>query len=101
MHAQEAEVEFQALVTRPAESLAALRRLQGAWRSFLSRHAEDPWADEARVAVIAVSVEIAVRSQASEDEAEARRSGETYLAREGAAQKARVRELLARLPEHR
>lgn len=99
--AKRAEVEFEALVTRPAESLEDLRRLREAWRSFVGRHTEGPRVDEARVAFVAVSVEIAVRSRTPEDAAEARRSGKTYLDREDAAQRARVQDLLARLPQDR
>jgi hypothetical protein len=91
------EAEFDALKAREAGSLDELRRVREEWRSFLSRHPQGPRADEARVEMIAVSVEIAVRTRAVADEAEARGQARAYLARSGAAQKERVRALVARL----
>ncbi len=96
-----AAAEYAVLADRRSESIAELRLSREAWRSFLTRHPKGARADEARVSVIAASVEVAVRSRAAADEAEARRDGETYLAREDAAQKGRVQTLLARLPGNR
>lgn len=91
------EAQFQALSARRPGSIPEQRRLREAWRSFLSRDPDGPHADEARVAVITASVEIAVQSRDAADEAQARRDAASYLARPDAAQKSRVQSLLLRL----
>ena len=87
-----AETEYRGLESRGAgTSLAAERE---AWRAFAVRHPEDPRADEARVRVVSLGVELARQTGAEDDRARARKDAADYLARKDAAQKERVRSLL-------
>lgn len=87
-----AESEYRALESHGAgPSLAAQRE---AWRAFAVRHPEDPRADEARVRVVSLGVELARQTGAEGDRARARKDGADYLARKDAPQKERVRSLL-------
>jgi hypothetical protein len=86
------EAEYRALESRT--TAASLAELREAWRAFALRHPDEPRADEARVRVIALGIDIARRTGLSSDEAQARKDAADYLARKDAAQKERVRALL-------
>ena len=87
-----ADAEYRALDSRTAGTSLALQR--DAWRAFALRHSADPRADEARVRVVALGVDLARRTGAEGDRAQARKDAADYLARADAAQKERVRSLL-------
>ena len=67
------------------------------WRSFAERHPDDPRADEARVRVVALGVDLARQTGDEADRALAQKDAADYLARPDAPQKTRVRALLAGL----
>jgi hypothetical protein len=102
--ADRTEAEYGALARREgsardqdARDAAELRSLRNRWRAFIERHPESPRADEARVRVVALGVEIARATKTSSDAEEARRDGAAYLDRDDAVQKDRVKALLAGL----
>lgn len=87
-----ADTEYRALEARAGG--ASLAQERDAWRAFVLRHSVDPRADEARVRVVALGVDLARRTGADGDRAQARRDALNYLARKDAFQKERVRALL-------
>ena len=87
-----ADAEYRALGSGTAG--ASLAQEREAWRAFALRHSADPRADEARVRVVVLGVDLARRTGAEGDRAQARKDALDYLARKDAAQKERVRSLL-------
>ena len=78
---------------RPVD-VASWRRLRERWRAFAAAHPAAPQADEARVRVIASGLELVRLGAGAEDAATFRRDAESYLAREDAPQKPRIRSML-------
>ena len=87
-----ADAEYRALDSRIAG--ASLAQERDAWRAFALRHSADPRADEARVRVVVLGVDLARRTGAEGDRAQARKDALDYLARKDAAQKERVGSLV-------
>ena len=93
--ASPADTEYRALESRGAG--ASLAQKREAWRAFAVRYPGDPRADEARVRVVALGVDLARQTGAEDDRAQAEKDAADYLARPDAVQKERVRSLRERL----
>ena len=93
--ASPADTEYRALESRGAG--ASLAQKREAWRAFAVRYPGDPRADEARVRVVALGVDLARQTGAEEDRAQVWKDAADYLARPDAVQKERVRSLRERL----
>jgi hypothetical protein len=92
-HDEEA-IAFARLAGNVPEDAAAWRERREAWRDFVAAHPGSRHVDEARVRVIEAGLEAWRAGGDPEDLARARADGETYLARDDARLKARVRRAL-------
>jgi hypothetical protein len=91
--------EFFALGQRRAGSADEARALREAWRAYLRTHPTGPQVDAARVRVIESGAAAWRLGHDPADLTTVRADAAAYLARPGAAQQARVRHLLADLPQ--
>ena len=92
------EKRYEALLTRPATSVAQARALRDAWDLFAHDFPADARADEARVRAIEAGVQAWTLGRDPGDLAAVRARGLAYLEAENAPQAARVRAALAALP---
>jgi len=88
------DAAFQQLERLRPTDVASWRELRERWRAFAAVHPAAAQADEARVRVIAAGLELWRLGAGAVDEARFRRDAESYLARQGAPQKPRVRAML-------
>jgi hypothetical protein len=91
------EATFLDLQKRPATTTEEARALREAWRQFAAAHPEAPQADEARVRVVEAGLQAYRLGQDAKDRALAEADAAAYLERDDAAQRERVRRLLASL----
>jgi hypothetical protein len=89
------ELEWERLDASRPRSAGEWRRLRDEWRLFVARDPAGPRADEARVRTIEAGLEAWRTGSDAADEAAFRGDAAAYLAREDAAQRERVRRLLA------
>jgi hypothetical protein len=87
--------DFDALARLRPSSVAGWRAQRERWRAFAAAHPDSPRADEARVRAILAGLELVRLGGGAQDEAIFRADASAYLARDDAAQKARVEALLA------
>jgi hypothetical protein len=92
-----ADARFQALAGRAARSAAEARALRDAWQSYVRDNPEGPHADEARVGALEAGAAAWRLGGLREDRAQVEKDGREYLRRPEAADKERVRALLAGL----
>jgi len=93
-----AEARYAGLLARRLpRSVAEARGMRDAWRGFVSDHAADPRADEARVRAIEAGVALQRLSGDARDLESVRQEAAAYLTRGDARQLERVRALLRQL----
>jgi hypothetical protein len=89
--------EFRSLSGRAAQSAADARALRDAWEAFVRKEPEGPHADDARVRALEAGAAAWRLGGQREDRDRVVRDGRAYLRRPDAADKERVRALLAGL----
>lgn len=92
-----ADPRFQALAGRAARSAAEARALRDAWQAYVRDNPEGPHADQARVSSLEAGAAAWRLGGLREDRVQVERDGREYLRRPEAADKERVRALLAGL----
>ena len=92
-----ADPRFEALAGRAARSAAEARALRDAWQAYVRENPQGPRADAARVAALEAGAAAWRLGGRPEDRAQVERDGREYLRRPQAADKERVRALLAGL----
>jgi putative zinc finger protein len=92
-----AEDEFKALSGRAAQSAVDARALRDAWEAFVRREPDGPHADDARVRALEAGAAAWRLGGLRDDRERVMRDGRAYLRRPDAADKERVRALLAGL----
>jgi len=92
-----ADDEFRSLSGRAAQSAADARALRDAWEAFVRKEPDGPHADDARVRALEAGAAAWRLGGLREDRARVVRDGHAYLRRPDAADKERVRALLAGL----
>jgi hypothetical protein len=100
MKSRPADPRFQALAGRAARSAAEARALRDAWQAYVRDNPEGPHADEARVSALEAGAAAWRLGGLREDRVQVERDGREYLRRPEAADKERVRALLAGLAPH-